>query len=197
VEAAREAEGLVTDRTDPDFVRRLWTATGRALTAAGDPDAALDYAARLRDLPGGRARADAALVKGEALDRQNEAEAALDLLAEAARRYGDLGDRAGRAAALVLAGQSHQGAGSHDKASDAYEQAEALYEALYEALGDAAGLASVARGRGIVHAMRGEFAEAEPLFRRALEAWERTGDEREIGRALQSLSALYFDAAAL
>ena len=76
---------------------------------------------------------------------------------------------------------------SHDRLAEAAD-CHSRAMALYEGLGDTRGLAQACDGRAKIHALAGEWDEAEALFLRALELRERVAYRRGVALTCQGLA---------
>jgi adenylate cyclase len=173
--AAYRAVGIAAAHEEDLPVAR--EAFGRALECAGAGKDALMSAAISLNL-------------GTVLHLQGHLDEALKLYHQALEFHERIGAKRGVALASNNLGDLSWRGGSGD-----WEQARVHWQRslrLYEEIGDQRGLSTTLRNLGEAHTLRGSFAEAEPLLRRARVISEELGDDENrdaVDRALARLWA--------
>jgi tetratricopeptide (TPR) repeat protein len=126
---------------------------------------------------------------GTVLHLQGHLDEALKLYHQALEFHERIGAKRGVALASNNLGDLSWRGGSGD-----WEQARSHWQRslrLYEEIGDLRGLSTTLRNLGEAHTLRGSFAEAEPLLRRARVISEDLGDDENRGAVDRALARLW------
>jgi tetratricopeptide (TPR) repeat protein len=190
-----EAIALLADQPGTDLDRAAaYRAVGIAAAREGDlPVAREAFGRALECASAGNDALTSATISlnlGTVLHLQGHIEEALRLYHQALEFHERIGAKRGVALASNNLGDLSWRGGSGD-----WDQARIHWQRslrLYEEIGDQRGLATTLRNLGEAHTLRGSFAEAEPLLRRARVISDELGDDENrdaVDRALARLWA--------